>query len=85
MHLGQRLKTPFKGISFRLYPGELIVAKAKLYQYKKCSTCVKATKFLDKQSVDYQSIDITEKPPCKTELEFMLKQYDGELKKLFNT
>lgn len=57
----------------------------KLYQYKKCSTCVKAVKFLDGKGVKYQSIDITEKPPTKTELKFMLKQYDGELKKLFNT
>jgi Spx/MgsR family transcriptional regulator len=61
------------------------MGKAKFYQYKKCSTCVKASKFLDKKSVDYQSIDITEKPPTKAELEFMIGQYDGEIKKLFNT
>ena len=61
------------------------MAQPKFYQYKKCSTCVKAAKFLDKKSVDYKAIDITEKPPTKTELEFMLKQYDGEIKKLFNT
>ena len=59
--------------------------KVKIYQYKKCSTCIKALKFLTKKGVSVESIDITEKPPAKKELETMLKNYDGEIKKLFNT
>ena len=59
--------------------------KVKLYQYKKCSTCVKASKFLAKKGVDAEVIDITEKPPTKKELKFMLAQYDGEIRRLFNT
>ncbi|MCJ8276535.1 MAG: arsenate reductase family protein [Bdellovibrionales bacterium] len=61
------------------------MAQAKFYEYKKCSTCVKARKFLEKKTMDYKSIDITEQPPTKKELEFMIDQYDGEIKKLFNT
>lgn len=61
------------------------MGKVKIYSYKKCSTCVKALKFLDKKKVSVDTIDITEKAPSKTELEVMLKNYDGEIKKLFNT
>ena len=61
------------------------MASLKVYQYKKCSTCVKALKFLDKKGVSYEAIDITEKPPTKKELKAMLDQYDGQLRKLFNT
>lgn len=59
--------------------------KLKVYSYKKCSTCVKALKFLDSKKVDAQVIDITEQAPTQKELETMLKNYDGELKRLFNT
>ena len=61
------------------------MSKAKIYSYKKCSTCVKALKFLDKKKVSVDPIDITENPPTKKELEVMLKSYDGEIKRLFNT
>ena len=61
------------------------MSQVKFYQYKKCSTCVKASKFLKQKGVEYVDIDITEKAPTKKELKFMLGQYDGEIKKLFNT
>ncbi len=57
----------------------------KLYQYPKCSTCRKAIKFLNAQGIDFKSIDITEKPPAKTELKAMLASYEGDIRKLFNT
>lgn len=57
----------------------------KVYQYPKCSTCRKALKWLDANSVDYTTVDITEKPPTKTELKKMLAHYDGEIRRLFNT
>ena len=57
----------------------------KLYQYPKCSTCRKASKFLQEQDSDFVSIDITQQPPNKTELRKMLKNYDGNIRKLFNT
>ena len=57
----------------------------KLYQYPKCSTCRKATKFLNEQGLAFESVDITEQPPTKGELNAMLASYDGEIRKLFNT
>jgi len=61
------------------------MANPKVYSYKKCSTCVKALKFLDKKNIKARVIDITEQPPSKTELETMLASYNGEMRKLFNT
>ena len=57
----------------------------KLYQYPKCSTCRKATKFLNDKGIEFTSIDITEQPPTIAQLNSMLASYDGEVKKLFNT
>ena len=57
----------------------------KLYQYPKCGTCRKAIKYLQEQGQEYLSIDITQQPPNKTELRKMLKSYDGNIRKLFNT
>ena len=54
-----------------------------VYQYKKCSTCVKALKYLDAKGVDYTAIDITEQAPTQTELNKMLEHF--ELKRIFNT
>lgn len=61
------------------------MAKIKVYSYAKCSTCRKALKFLKSRGVESDPIDITEQAPTKTELQTMLKNYDGDLRKLFNT
>ena len=57
----------------------------KIYTYKNCSTCRKATKFLDAQGIAYTEIPIREQPPTTAELKKMLGHLDGKLKKLFNT
>lgn len=60
----------------------------KVYEYQKCSTCVKAIKFLDAKKVKYTKIAIAETPPTQTELKQMLKYLKdkgGSLKNLFNT
>ena len=57
----------------------------KIYEYKGCGTCRKALKYLDAKAVDYEKCPIRETPPTVDELKKMLKAYDGELKKLFNT
>jgi len=57
----------------------------KFYQYPKCSTCRKAAKFLNANNIDAESIDITEQPPSKNELQLMLESYQGNVRKLFNT
>jgi arsenate reductase len=62
--------------------------KIKIYQYNKCSTCVKAVKFLDSKKMSYESVPIVEKPPSLSELKKMLthlKNRGGTFKNLFNT
>ena len=57
----------------------------KVYAYKNCSTCRKAIKYLDTTKRDYTEIAIRETPPTRAELKAMLKVYDGDIRKLFNT
>tara|TARA_R110002111_G_scaffold180943_1_gene246539 strand:- start:2 stop:352 length:351 start_codon:yes stop_codon:yes gene_type:complete len=57
----------------------------KIYTYKNCGTCKKATKWLDAQGIDYEELPIRETPPTVAELEQMLSYQAGELRKLFNT
>ena len=59
--------------------------KFKFYEYEKCSTCVKARKWLDQRNIQFQRIPIREHSPSKEELSLLLKTYDGEIRKLFNT
>lgn len=56
-----------------------------VYTYSKCSTCRKAVKWLEAQSIAFKEKPIRETPPSKAELKRMLKAQNGELKKLFNT
>ena len=57
----------------------------KFYGYKKCDTCRKAEKALEKAGRQYEFIDITEDPPSAAALGRMVKQSGAELKKFFNT
>lgn len=57
----------------------------KIYEYKGCSTCRKALKFLDTKKIPYSKIPIRETPPSISELKKALKSMNGESKKLFNT
>ena len=57
----------------------------KIYTYSKCSTCIKARKYLQSKNIDFKEIPIRDNPPSLSDLKKMLKSYDGELKKLFNT
>lgn len=57
----------------------------KVYTYKNCSTCRKATQWLATNKVPFQEIPIREQPPTTAELNRMLKIQDGNLRKLFNT
>ena len=61
------------------------VGQMKLYEYKNCSTCRKAIKYLDARGVAYERIPIRETPPTHDELRSMLKYLDGDEKRLFNT
>lgn len=59
--------------------------KTKVYAYPKCTTCKNAQKFLNAKKIGYEIIDITQKPPTLKELQSMLSQYNGVVKKLINT
>lgn len=60
----------------------------KVYEYKNCSTCVKALKFLDGKKIAYERLPIVDQPPTLAELKRMneyLKAAGGTFKNLFNT
>lgn len=60
----------------------------RVYEYKNCSTCQKALKFLDSKKIAYEARPIVDQPPAMTELKQMLKYLKdsgGTFKNLFNT
>ena len=56
-----------------------------LYSYLKCSTCRKASKWLDKKDLEYKLIDIIKEPPLWKYLNEAIEQYSLDKKKIFNT
>jgi arsenate reductase len=67
-----------RGISCRL-------RAMKVFTYKNCSTCKKATKWLNEQGVAFDEVAIRDTPPSVAELRQMLAYQADELRKLFNT
>ena len=59
--------------------------KVFFYSYPKCSTCRKASKWLDQNNISYQFIDIIKEPPSKKFLELAIMQFSLDIKKIFNT
>lgn len=57
----------------------------KLYIYAACSTCKKATQWLDEHNVRYLPIPIRETPPPLEELQTLLAAYQGSLGSISNT
>ncbi len=57
----------------------------KIYYYPKCSTCVKALKYLDNKGVKYEKIHLVEETPSEEELLELYKVGDYPIKKFFNT
>ena len=55
------------------------------YSYPKCSTCRKASKWLEQNNINFQLIDIIKEPPAKIFLELALIQFSSDIKKIFNT
>ena len=55
------------------------------YSYPKCSTCRKASKWLDQNNINFQLKDIVKEPPSKEFLELALIQFSSDIKKIFNT
>ena len=59
--------------------------KVIFYSYPKCSTCRKASRWLDQNDINYQFIDIVKEPPSKKFLKLALIQFSFDIKKIFNT
>ena len=57
----------------------------KIYEYKGCGTCRKALKWLESREIEFTRIPIRDQPPSKTELKRMLKLYERNVRRLFNT
>jgi arsenate reductase len=57
----------------------------KIFSYKRCGTCRKATKFFEENNIAFEEVPIREQTPSQEELEKMLNAYEGNIKKLFNT
>ena len=55
------------------------------YSYLKCSTCRKASNWLDEKGFGYILIDIVKEPPLLEYLNLALEQYSADKKKVFNT
>lgn len=53
--------------------------------YPKCTTCIKAKKFLQNKNIDFLERHIVEENPTKEELTKWINQSDLEIKKFFNT
>ena len=57
----------------------------KFYSFLKCSTCRKASKWLDLNNVNYLLKDIVKETPSKHILELALIQVSSDKRKIFNT
>ena len=55
------------------------------YSYLKCSTCIKAAKWLKSKDFAFQLIDIVKEPPLVNYLNLALEQYSDDKKRIFNT
>ena len=55
------------------------------YSYLKCSTCRRASKWLESKDLKFQLIDIVKEPPLVDYLNLALKQYSDDKKRIFNT
>jgi len=55
------------------------------YSYLKCSTCRKASNWLESKDFEFQLIDIVKEPPLVNYLKLAFEQYSYDKKKIFNT
>jgi arsenate reductase (glutaredoxin) len=61
------------------------VSRLVFYAHPKCSTCLRAREWLQKQGVAVTEKDIRTTPPSLAELRAMLKAQEGKLSRLANT
>lgn len=56
----------------------------KMYSYKGCGSCRNASKWFQSKAIEVEEIAIRDQPPSVEEIEFMIEQYDGQYRKVFN-
>lgn len=61
------------------------MVKVKFINYPRCSTCVKAKKWLESNDIDFEDRDIVINNPTEKEIKEYLKKSGKEIKKFFNT
>lgn len=59
--------------------------KVDFINYPKCTTCIKARKWLESNNVNFEARDIVINNPTEEEIKDYLKRSGKELKKFFNT
>ena len=59
--------------------------KVILYTYSRCSTCIRASKWLDKEGIKYQLMDLVKEPPSIKYINLALKEFSQDKRKIFNT
>jgi arsenate reductase (glutaredoxin) len=55
------------------------------YQYPRCSTCVKARKWLQVNEITFTSIQMVDNPPLVDQIQQIHERSGQAIKKLFNT
>lgn len=61
------------------------MSKVLFVQYPKCSTCIKARKWLEENKIEFENRDITINNPTKEELSAWLKKSGLPIVRFFNT
>ncbi len=56
-----------------------------IYHYPKCSTCVKARRWLDAKGIHYDLVDIVTSPPTAEEIKAAIEISGLPLSRFFNT
>lgn len=54
-------------------------------EYPKCTTCIKAKKFLQSEEIEFEARHIVEENPTKEELKHWIKKSGLPISKFFNT
>lgn len=57
----------------------------KFYCHPRCTTCKKAKKWLEEESIQYEEINLLEQSPSKEEWVSILSETDRSIKSFFNT
>ena len=64
---------------------QILIYQIILYSYLRCSTCKKASNWLDQKNIEYKLIDIVQETPKVEYLYLALEKYSDDKNKVFNT